>query len=804
MAGLCEKSFAVQAKFSTFYAGGDVCWSNDGQTIYCLNNTEVCAVNIATGQLKRVYGTNVVVEDSLTQSNKASSADVEQLEDAIPSFSLSPDNTLIVTAHRSSLLRLWSIDTGKVVKLWKAQHRGPVVKVIFSTCGKLICSSGADSSLRLWDYVNRTCVCALREFAGPALLLKFHPDATCTQLYAAGVDNAIYCWNYAEKRLIRQMRGHLSHVTAITFLGCEGDATDYLVSVSRDKVLIVWRLADGTQHKVLPMYEELEGVVACTDVGKNCGAFDVVVTCATGTLKLVNCKSAKLSTLSEDKSHEFRQLLYCKSTEQLAVVTVEQNILIYKATTECFENKKLECVKQLIGFNDEILDICFLGENDRFIAVASNSKNIKIYDTEANMNCKIVSGHTDTVMTLSVASGTGLLLSAGKDLSICLWRVNPNNLNVQCVARNNSSHTSTIGCIAFACNTAAHFASVSQDGSLKVWELKKNKEIKEAPHTFNLKYSALAHDKEVNSVSFSPNNKLLATAAQDKTAKLWSAESNSLVGTLRGHTRGVWCVRFSPVDQVVLTSSSDCTLRMWSLATLTCIKRFEQECTVLRAEFIDYGKYIVSAASDGLLKLWSIKTNECLQTLDAHTDRIWSLAISSRSGKCFYSGGADSNMIQWQDVTTICRNEEIDKRAELAQQEQTLQCLLQQQQNMKKAFSLALKLGKPRTTYNIICDFVRQRKTVSVRELIDTLNSDQRVTLMEHTKSWTTNSRHCKIANLVLHYLLSDCIAAPGEHGVPGMRNVVEVLTPYLQRHHKRVNELTKELMFLEFIVNNI
>ncbi|XP_036334076.1 transducin beta-like protein 3 isoform X1 [Rhagoletis pomonella] len=802
MSGLCEKSYAIDAKFNNFYNGGDVAWSNDGQIFYCSNHTEVCAVNVSTGQLVRSYGTNVEAGETGLSADKAPRSDDEQLEDEIPCFALAPDNTLLVTAHRSGLLRLWSIDTGKVVKLWKSQHRGPIVKIHFSNCGKIICSSGADSSLRIWDYVHSTCVCALREFSGPALVLAFHPDPTRTEVYAAGADNAIYCWNYAEKRLLRQMRGHLSQVTAITFIGGGNDGGyDFVASVSRDKVLIVWRLADASQHKVIPMYEELEGVVCLNENLVNKGAFDVVVACASGALKLVDCKTAKLITLSEDASQELRQLLYCKHTKQLAVVTVEQNILIYKATGESVETKTLECTKQLIGFNDEILDICFLGENDRFLAVASNSKNIKIYDTEANMNCKIVSGHNDTVMTLAAAGGTNLLLSAGKDLSILLWRVNPNNFTLSCIARNNSSHTSTIGCLVFGCNTAAFFASVSQDGSLKVWHLKKNKD---AAHSFNLKYSALSHDKEVNSVSFSPNNKLLATSSQDKTAKLWSAETNTLVGTLRGHTRGVWCVRFSPADQVVLTSSSDCTLRLWSLSTLTCIKRFEQECTILRAEFIDYGKYIVSAATDGILKLWSIKTNECVQTLDAHTDRIWSLAVSARSGKCFYSGGADSKLIKWQDVTTQCRNEEIDKRAQLMREEQTLQSLLQQRQNMKKAFMLALRLGKPKTTYNIISEYVRGRNTEPVHEIINTLNGEQRVTLMEHTKAWTTNSRHCKIANLVLHYLLSDCIAAPTEHGVPGMRNVVEVLTPYLQRHHKRVNELTKELMFLEYIVDGI
>lgn len=81
--------------------------------------------------------------------------------------------------------------------------------------------------------------------------------------------------------------------------------------------------------------------------------------------------------------------------------------------------------------------------------------------------------------------------------------------------------------------------------------------------------------QDVNSVAVSPNDKLLASASQDRTAKLWSlaGEGNlGLLGVFRGHRRGVWTVCFSPVDQVLATSSADGTTKLWSLQDFSCLK----------------------------------------------------------------------------------------------------------------------------------------------------------------------------------------------------------------------------------------
>jgi U3 small nucleolar RNA-associated protein 13 len=143
------------------------------------------------------------------------------------------------------------------------------------------------------------------------------------------------------------------------------------------------------------------------------------------------------------------------------------------------------------------------------------------------------------------------------------------------------------------------------------------------------------HDKDINTLDIAPNDKLLASGSQDRTAKLFSitytpkskstpaSAQLSLLGTFKGHKRGVWSVKFSPVDQCLATASGDRTIKLWSLADFTCVKTFEGHSnTVLRVDFLTRGMQIASAASDGLVKVWNVKDEECAATLDNHEEKV--------------------------------------------------------------------------------------------------------------------------------------------------------------------------------------
>jgi U3 small nucleolar RNA-associated protein 13 len=78
-------------------------------------------------------------------------------------------------------------------------------------------------------------------------------------------------------------------------------------------------------------------------------------------------------------------------------------------------------------------------------------------------------------------------------------------------------------------------------------------------------------------------------------------------------------------------------------------------------------KQLVSAGGDGLVKVWTIRSGECETTLDNHSDRVWSLALTANED-VLVSGGGDSVITFWQDTTALEKEKQakaLEERVEM-------------------------------------------------------------------------------------------------------------------------------------------
>ncbi|KAF3700233.1 Transducin beta-like protein 3 [Channa argus] len=787
-----KTNYAVSSKIEPFYKGGKVQISKDEKYIFCTCETRVNVLEISTGKIVQ-------------------SVEHDDQED-ITSFALSCDDELLVTASRALLLKQWEWRQAQCTRSWKAIHTVPVASMTFDSTSTLLATGGCDGTIKIWDVVKQYCTHNLKGSSGVVHLVEFHPDISRLQLFSSSLDCGIRLWDLRSSQCMCVLQSHYSAVTSLSFSTDGGT----MVSSGRDKICTVWDLKTRKAKRTVPIYEAVEGVVLLPEnedfskIGVKSKDLHFITAGSKGVLRVWDASTAcciytqtlpsTLNPVSEDEEERdddpcsIMHLLHLPSSSRLATVTAEHNILLYQLP-------ELTTQQQFVGYNDEVLDVKFLGKNDSHIVVATNSCQLKVFELLTN-SCQILYGHTDTVLSLDVFKKGSLFASCAKDRSVRVWHMDCDSGQVRCVAQG-FSHANAVGSITCSRMKASFIVSGSQDCTVKVWDLPADLYTTERDvHQLTARATEKAHDKDVNSVAVSPNDKLLASGSQDRTAKLWSVvgEGNlGLLGVFRGHRRGVWAVCFSPVDQVLATSSADGTTKLWSLQDFSCLKTFEgHDASVLKVIFASRGTQLLTSGSDGLVKLWTIKTNECVKTLDAHQDKVWGLHASRKDDK-MVTGSADSNITVWVDVTEVELAEEQAKQEDQILKHQELSNLLHEKKYLK-ALGLAISLDQPHTVLTVIKAIRRGEDRLELLEkTVLKLRQDQKESLLRYCVVWNTNARNCLDAQAVLQVLLTHL---PPEELLQyqGARTHLEGLIPFTERHMQRIGRLLQASMFLNYM----
>ncbi|KAH8761866.1 hypothetical protein F5882DRAFT_431506 [Hyaloscypha sp. PMI_1271] len=317
--------------------------------------------------------------------------------------------------------------------------------------------------------------------------------------------------------------------------------------------------------------------------------------------------NAVLQTL-EGHSNLVQSVAFSHDARLLASASDDKTVKVWDTTTGALQ-------QTLEGHSSSVSSVAF-SHDSRLLASASDDNTVKVWDIAIGTLQQTLEGHSSLVSSVAFSHESKLLVSASWDKTVKVW-----NAATGVLQQTLEGHSSWVNSVAFSHDSKLLVSassdntvkqtleghSASNDETVKVWDI--------AIAKATLQQTLEGHNDWVRSIAFSHNSKLLASAVDDCTVKVWHAATGILRQTLKGHSGWLRSVAFSHNSKLLASASNDGTVKVWDVATGILQQTLDDDSVVRSVAFSHDSKLLASASYDKTVKVWNAATGTLQQTI---------------------------------------------------------------------------------------------------------------------------------------------------------------------------------------------
>ena len=432
--------------------------------------------------------------------------------DKILTLAFSPDGTHLASGRADTTIQLWdTMNRRKPLTLQK--HTGWVNTVAFSPNGKMLASGSTDRTVLLWDTATGELITRIDEHINGIAALTFSPDGTT--LASASTDGTILFWNTETwNQLPTRITDHAQFIKAATFI----NNTDTLVTVAFNGITTLWDLKTW-QKSDIPFTEsrDLIAALSFSPDGTQFASIRVnghlLFRAGGGIYNLISTPDQLIRLMNVSTGLELQTL---SGAMDFSSVTFSPD-----GKTVAFSGKR-----KIRLWNTE----------------TGEYSDISHFDPDDNPG----SSHQYEISNVVFSPDGKEFVTGTRNGILQTWSVETGKVLTTLTEENPEGGRTTA-------------LSLSSDGNLLAVGSTHQIRIMDSNNLMRQKKIA----ESVKSAIFAPESTVLVTGFRDGVIELWDVVTEKEPTTLDGHTAPVESLVFSPDGKTLVSTGADGTILVW-------------------------------------------------------------------------------------------------------------------------------------------------------------------------------------------------------------------------------------------------